>query len=1248
YCLQAIGKYDEAVGFYQKAVRADPKRVSAYINHAAVLHRHFKQLDKALATVEDAARANPQSGMAHAARAEFLRLAGRVKEAVEAVRLADQFPPDNDRDRQRVLAVAADVEQSAGNYAAARKLLETGYKTYPKNPQFARSLASQLLYDGRADRAIAILRESRAVNPQDADVLTLLADLLAQDGQVAPLDDALRDLTEMNAPADRVQYVQARLLIRRGRWADAAGVLDRLRSVALRTPSLFRQANLLLAQCYEQLGDAAGELDAYRRLLDDDPNAGTVRLDYARALARAGKADEALTQFLSVVPRAEVSSRAVAEAARALTESARSDAKAWAPLEKAIDALRADPTNPNPVLARAYLDLARYRAADSLPAVETLLRTKPTVVALHVARVALAEQVNGLDSALKVLAEANALVGDQPDLRIARTRLLAARLEPAYADGLADMARGVERFGAEDRARIVRELIAAFRSLGDSAAVGLHLDLLAQLRPDDLSARAALFARALRAGDDARRNAVRRDVEAIEGPDGATAHLLDAQQILWPAKPGDAAALNRAEEQLIAAGRGRPHDPVVEFLRGRVAELAGRSPEALRHYQAAFAAGLADRPVEEVFANVRGKSGAAPVVILRDQLPLAARLRPDRHRSLIVTVLPLYDAAGLELLAGRLAAAAPPNDAVQQVWLGRLFARLKLDRPAEEAFRRAATGAPQSPEGWLALVAFHAARRDAASTGAAAAAVREKMPPIEAHLVVGRALELARQPDAAQKEYESAAALNPNDTRPLTLLAKLAMARGRADEACKWLEQIVGLSSPTAAEDRAWARRTLAAQIVLAPSAATLQRALALLDANKVNDKLGDDDVRVRVLVLAAQRSGPVPGSTLTGRREAIRTLEELRKQGTGRSADDLMLLTRLYRAEGDEAAARRVRDQIAAEYPAHFGAAVFLAREALRDHDLPACERLLPALRRLGPGQFDGIAVEFQYRVLAGSPDVGRRLLDDYVAAGPTPEAKAARGVRCGHLIYDFLQAHPADDRDAAVADLRQAAARFLRPHAERDPQAFQRLVTLLAVLPDGTNPAIALAERGKRVFGPEVAAAAYVQILRHGRPGPTDAQKERMKRFILDEREKAPRSTPLQLTWAEFLQLNGENAAAVAVYRDVLSREPDNVLALNNLAWTLSLDRRDEAKVKESLAHIQRAIDLAGPLDELLDTRARILFESGQPEAGLRDMCEAVNEAPSANRLKDYAIMLRKAGKAAEAERALAEARRFGLGAH
>src|SRR5439155_754611 len=297
-------------------------------------------------------------------------------------------------------------------------------------------------------------------------------------------------------PPDRIHYVQARLQMRRGRFADAAALLDQLRTAAVRSPALYRQANHLLAQCCEQLNDANGELTAFQRILDNDPNAGGVRLEFIRALARHGRPDDSLAQFLTMVQRPEVSSRAVVETARALIDRAGRDPKAWAALEKKIDALKIDDVNPNTALTRAALDLARHRPADSLPAVERLVKAQPRNTALH-------------------------------------------------------------------------------------------LDVLAHLRPDSLPAREALCLIALRAGDEPRRQATLREIEAIEGKDGATGHLLEAQRLLWLAAPGDAAALALASAKLDAAAKLRPGDPVIEFLAGRVDELAGRADEALKHYQAA-------------------------------------------------------------------------------------------------------------------------------------------------------------------------------------------------------------------------------------------------------------------------------------------------------------------------------------------------------------------------------------------------------------------------------------------------------------------------------------------------------------------------------------------------------------------------------------------------------------------------------------------------------------------------------------
>ena len=68
-----------------------------------------------------------------------------------------------------------------------------------------------------------------------------------------------------------------------------------------------------------------------------------------------------------------------------------------------------------------------------------------------------------------------------------------------------------------------------------------------------------------------------------------------------------------------------------------------------------------------------------------------------------------------------------------------------------------------------------------------------------------------------------------------------------------------------------------------------------------------------------------------------------------------------------------------------------------------------------------------------------------------------------------------------------------------------------------------------------PELAAAAYVQILRYG--SMTKVQVNNLGQFLRAEMDKAPQSTSLLLTWAEYLQLTGSNAAAVKVYRDVIA---------------------------------------------------------------------------------------------------------------
>src|SRR5207302_1233544 len=67
-----------------------------------------------------------------------------------------------------------------------------------------------------------------------------------------------------------------------------------------------------------------------------------------------------------------------------------------------------------------------------------------------------------------------------------------------------------------------------------------------------------------------------------------------------------------------------------------------------------------------------------------------------------------------------------------------------------------------------------------------------------------------------------------------------------------------------------------------------------------------------------------------------------------------------------------------------------------------------------------------------------------------------------------------------------------------------------------------------------------------------------------------------------------------------------------MNNLAYLLAY--RAE-KTAEAMSLINRAIDLAGQVPDLLDTRALIYMKLGTPQRALNDLDNAIQDAPSAS---------------------------------
>jgi predicted Zn-dependent protease len=121
------------------------------------------------------------------------------------------------------------------------------------------------------------------------------------------------------------------------------------------------------------------------------------------------------------------------------------------------------------------------------------------------------------------------------------------------------------------------------------------------------------------------------------------------------------------------------------------------------------------------------------------------------------------------------------------------------------------------------------------------------------------------------------------------------------------------------------------------------------------------------------------------------------------------------------------------------------------------------------------------------------------------------------------------------------------------------------------------------------------------------------------------------------------GQYDDAIELFRRILAKDPNNVLALNNFATVLA-ERPNQRG--EALQHIQRAIEIAGRKPSLLDTQGTILLKIGQTDESIACLEEATaGGAADARYYLHLAAAYQQAQRSSDAQRMLTEARAFGL---
>ncbi len=1215
-CQEELGNYRSAADAYARAVRHAPAQLGSYLRLADLQRGRLDQADQADRTMDALVAANPKTSQAHLARAVYRKVlalrdpAGKARlleQAAADVAEARRLDPAN---AEAVLA-DADLAHATGRYEEAVRHARRAVALAPKDVRTHLMLAEARSRAGRDDEAVAGLREAVAAFRDRPEGLWRLTGMLLDLGALDDARPALDVLRKENNPT--VDFLNAKLLVREEKWLGAARALERVRPLLAPVPDLTKQIHLLLGDCHARLGNPDQALVSYRQALILDPTGPAARLGIASSLLAAGRTDEAFEEYRKLAPLSSPARLAAARLSLLLALRRPDAERKWDETTRLLDEEeKKEPGSAGAAVLRAELSAARGDVAGARRLLEEACAARPTLADPWIALSQILESQGDLAGARKVLDEAERKGVGAVELRLARAGLWGRRGGPEAARALAGLADGVEALPSRrDQARLLLALGEAHYWADDRAAARRLWERLAQgPGQDDLGVRQRLFDLALRAEDADAVGRLAADLRRLEGEEGVTWRYAEAAHIYLRTLKGDGGRLIEARARLSEAGARRPGWPRVPLLEARLDELAGNGDKALEGYLRAV--DLGDRQ-PDVFRRAmqllyeRRRYAEADLLLrkLPDQLVAAGGL--DRVAAEVL----LGRDGGRALELARRAVPESSKDYRDHLWLGQICLAAGQAAAAEKPFRRALELAGDAADPWVVLVQYlvRVGRRDEAEETIRRA--EQALPTARAALPIAQCYEALGRPELAEKRYEGALATKPASAAALRGAATfyLRTRQPRKAEPVLRLMADPALALPEA--DAAWARRGLASTLVALGDFSRFAEALGLVEENVRRHGDSADDRRTRALVLAMYPAR---------RREAIKVLEEL----AGKQAlppEHQLFLARLYELERDWP---KARDQLLGLLAAAPDEPAYLAPYAeglLRRGDLDETEGWVSRLAKKEPTAFRTVSLRARLRKAQGRAAEAAALLRDHAGARPDDLVSAA-------VLLEEL------GEDASAEELyRHGAASTGRP-------AFLLAAAVCLARQGRAGDALDLCEKVAAKCEPEDTAGAALAV---AFAGPLDdAQFRRVEGWIEAARRKRPEALPVLFSLANLRFVQGRHAEAADLYRRLAQGAPNDAAVLNNLAWLLALG---DGKPDEALAVVNQAIDRAGPLPDLLDTRGVIHLAAGRGAEAITDLEQALLGGPTPARYFHLAQARQAARNRAGAREALQSARRLGL---
>ncbi len=1174
-------KFSEAVAELKAILEEHPDQISAYETLGRLIEQRPEDFpDPPVHWFNQAVKDNPSSALAYIIRAGFYL---RNKDRPNALADLEQAEKQDLSDPVVRLHLAGGFI-GANALDKAEEHLTAVQAATPADQGLWQSWAQLALKSQSQEKMVRIAETGlEELSSQPWDFMPIATELFVRGGQLERAADCISELHQKDIFHAAVAYLEGLVADQKGHTYEAVKCWRRARELGDKSI----RTRLILASALSRLGDVQSALRQLRTLVSERPNSFEGRLTLARLLSQSrnwAETAEHARRAMQLSPgnleaallHSQARLQLLAASSTGENVQMRQDMKKQlSALEKATDGA----TEVKLLQFQLAMQQGDFAGAEVL--VSQLKKAHLSQLKTAIAEVELLAAQNKTEEAILIL---NETIEEFPEA-VGPVRYLAVLLaqqgnhkecETVIKDALARIEQPVAH-------RELGLLLVQFYTLWDwKDSVYPLLNTLAQKLPDDILIKRRLLLCEQVIKDPEKTQQFINEIESFEGEDGWQWRYEQAK--FWFAADDFKARYPRIISLLRENLLANPDDQASRALLAAAYERAGELQLAISTYRDALSRSPHDLriiiPAVAALYKAQEYDRADEILNRASQQELYHPQLQQLHQQLqFESYLRHGELSSASDILQDLLTNDPNN---QTAWLSLALLKMQQEKfdEAEELLTRLKIQEPNSLPVTAAQVQINVHRNKPADALRLCDEMVNNLNNASAYILRAGTYAALGQTDRAIEDLEHATTVEPNNVVVWVARSDFYRSLGQPDKAIADVQQALSL----------------------APNDVQIQkRAIPLLLASGDSDKLSQgrtlldkalqsnpDDIDVRLIkarLLLTERTAPATEN-------AERILQEI--------TEDQPAISQAWVLLGDISLRQ-----------GQPGKAMDAALRGLVHKSDDKLLLLLKARAEAARSPFLAIATLNVLRELdPNDVDIARYLADTYIAAGEPEKAV--------NLLREQLTVCDASTRRRCNIAL---AVALYKNDNKADAQ--KEFDSLLQSEPNDPAPLLAQAQllKDDQLWDQLVQNVAdwYQKRPKDNRTpisiandlvteedGQAKKVAEDILRMILKNDSDC---TEAMSALGILLQTTGRSAESAELYQRLLTHEPDNLIAINNLAWIMC---EEQGKYQQALELAQEGLKIAPNYIDLIDTRGVTYYRLGQFNKAVQDFTTCIELYP------------------------------------